>query len=282
MSEARAILDRRYAMGEISEPEYLRMCDLLDRPAPPSPDATKAAPVMAGIPVVDSDKTWPVAAPRRSNLLVRLWNGDVSLPATYWIVGTIGSVFVVAGANVALTMTETKAGEVLVISLALLWSLFVAIIVWRSATKYSANKKGSAVLWARLAKIIVCLAVLRNVANVGDATSGASFYKQVDAEIVSLKPTLPKKLNEGVTFDAMSRDGGNLIYRYTISGPGTLTTEQASILDANTRGNACSLKIMRPFLINMATVSFDYYNSNSVLLTHIVVKNGDCPQPATK
>lgn len=99
------------------------------------------------------------------SLLKELWRGDVPLVKTYWIYGVGVSLLL----NVALLALTSMLSSVPAVSLPLfvlgilsiLYTLFIAVGIWRSASKYQGNK-----VWAVLAKIMVVFSILRTVLNV--------------------------------------------------------------------------------------------------------------------
>ena len=87
---------------------------------------------------------------------VRFWNGDLSLPMSYWGVGVgIGIIFgfLVGAFTIAVGMSEDA-----------MWGFFIpfqiytVVGIWRSADKYRGTK-----FWAILAKIAVVFGIVSNL-----------------------------------------------------------------------------------------------------------------------
>ncbi|MBC15769.1 membrane protein of unknown function [Pseudodesulfovibrio profundus] len=98
------------------------------------------------------------------NFLRQLWRGEVALVKTYWIFGVLAS-FLLNG--IVLLLSRSLAGTGAIWPMFVFWfisiiyTLFIAVAIWRSADKYTGRK-----VWAILAKIMVVLSVLQTVLNV--------------------------------------------------------------------------------------------------------------------
>ena len=93
---------------------------------------------------------------KNKNFFVRFWNGDLSLPMSYWGVGVgIGIIFgfLVGAFTIAVGMSEDA-----------MWGFFIpfqiytVVGIWRSADKYRGTK-----FWAILAKIAVVFGIVSNL-----------------------------------------------------------------------------------------------------------------------
>ena len=107
------------------------------------------------------------------NLIKKIWNGDLSLVKTFWlvfVVGTsIGNVI-----SVVIEMNYENIGEVgalfslIFILFFYIYLIYSYVATWRSATKYSIkakkNKKGTG--WANAAKTVVVLGALSGFAEI--------------------------------------------------------------------------------------------------------------------
>lgn len=99
------------------------------------------------------------------NFLGQLWRGEVALVKTYWIYGVLVS-FLLNGAVLLISRNLvgiTGAPWLLLVfwAISILYTLFIAVAIWRSADKYPGQK-----VWAILAKVMVVLSVLRTLLNV--------------------------------------------------------------------------------------------------------------------
>ena len=93
---------------------------------------------------------------QKENFFVRFWNGDLSLPMSYWgVVVGIGIIFgfLVGAFTIAVGMSEDA-----------MWGFFIpfqiytVVGIWRSADKYRGTK-----FWAILAKIAVVFGIVSNL-----------------------------------------------------------------------------------------------------------------------
>jgi len=109
----------------------------------------------------------PQPVPRVRNYFVRHWYGELSLARSYWANGLAGAFavgFLVAVLNVVVHRSADAQPIVWMISLIMTWLLAVlftvwlSVGVWRSATEYQAS---STKFWGGLAKAAIALGVLR-------------------------------------------------------------------------------------------------------------------------
>jgi hypothetical protein len=107
----------------------------------------------------------------RSFYLARHWRGDLSLPVSYWINGTLVSLLVMALAPaIALVVDFSSAPRVWSLLLALLWVCVVAMSVWqvvgvwRSAGKHTS--RGGAAGWSVAARGAIVLGAIQVAAVV--------------------------------------------------------------------------------------------------------------------
>ena len=95
---------------------------------------------------------------QNANFFVKFWNGDLSLPMSYWGVGIgIGIIFSLSvGILIGLIGMSDDA----------MWGFFIPFQIytvvgtWRSADKYKGKK-----IWPILAKISLVLGVISNLAS---------------------------------------------------------------------------------------------------------------------
>jgi hypothetical protein len=108
---------------------------------------------------------------RSRNYIARHWRGELSLPVSYWLNGILGAVIV--GATVgALAYATNRQGDaqplVWLLSsiatwiLAALLTLWQAVGVWRSATRY---RRGGKRFWGGAAKTLALLGVVQLATN---------------------------------------------------------------------------------------------------------------------
>lgn len=89
----------------------------------------------------------------------KLWRGEYSLPITYWVFGVLGNIFL----GPPLNFIDPIASPVLfysLLSLITVYSVIVAVGIWRSATKYH-----GLLLWKYLAKIVAVISLVSVLAT---------------------------------------------------------------------------------------------------------------------
>lgn len=122
-------------------------------------DAPRGAPI------------WPV---EQGNYVGRHWNGDLSLPISFWLNGFV--VNIVFGIIVFIAVRVIVGGGSLGAAIAILWLIVAFSIVlsvwqltgiWRSAEKHKffTGRKG----WAIVAQVLVVLGWIGLVVNVFDS-----------------------------------------------------------------------------------------------------------------
>ena len=95
---------------------------------------------------------------QNTNFFIKFWNGDLSLPMSYWGVGIgIGIVFALSvGIFIGLLGMSDDAMWGFIIP----FQIYTVVGTWRSADKYKGKK-----IWPILAKISIALGVISNLAS---------------------------------------------------------------------------------------------------------------------
>ena len=93
---------------------------------------------------------------QNENFFVRFWNGDLSLPMSYWGVGVgIGLVF---GLLIGVFTGATGMSEDAMWGFLIPFQIYTVVGIWRSADKYKGAK-----FWAILAKVAVVFGIVSNL-----------------------------------------------------------------------------------------------------------------------
>ena len=93
---------------------------------------------------------------QNENFFVRFWNGDLSLPMSYWGVGVgIGLVF---GLLIGIFTGATGMSEDAMWGFLIPFQIYTVVGIWRSADKYKGAK-----FWAILAKVAVVFGIVSNL-----------------------------------------------------------------------------------------------------------------------
>ena len=91
--------------------------------------------------------------PKNENFFVRFWNGQLSLPMSYWVVGILmGFAF---GFIVGIIVFGLGMHEDAIFGFIIPWQIYTVVGIWRSSNKYKGPKG-----WAILAKVAVILGAI--------------------------------------------------------------------------------------------------------------------------
>lgn len=147
-------------------------------------------------------------AAREPNFLVKHWRGDYSLGFSYWIIGSLLTLIIVAitagvGSSNALSELGPRASGATIIAFygfAITLTLWQLVGIWRSADKHS--QRGGKAIWAGLAKVMVIVGLLRAV---GDFTTqgipliseGAKLLAGID----NIPPHIIRLLRDGTELE---------------------------------------------------------------------------------
>ena len=93
---------------------------------------------------------------QNENFFVRFWNGDLSLPMSYWGVG-IG-ISLVFGLLIGVFTGATGMSEDAMWGFLIPFQIYTVVGIWRSADKYKGTK-----FWAILAKVAVVFGIVSNL-----------------------------------------------------------------------------------------------------------------------
>ena len=96
---------------------------------------------------------------QNENFFLKFWNGDLSLPMSYWVVGTgfgVAFAFLVGIFTISAGMSEDAMWGFFIP-----WQIYIAVGIWRSADKYKGKK-----FWSILAKISVVLGIVSNLFSI--------------------------------------------------------------------------------------------------------------------
>lgn len=109
------------------------------------------------------------ASERQPNFLVKHWRGDYSLVVSYWVIGSLLTLLIVAAmadsVNGLRELGPKTSGAVILVSCCFIitLTLWQLVGIWRSADKHS--QRGGKAIWASLAKVMVVLGLLHAAVN---------------------------------------------------------------------------------------------------------------------
>ena len=93
---------------------------------------------------------------KNENFFVKFWNGDLSLPMSYWGVGIgVGLVF---GFLVGIFVFSVGMSDDAMWGFLIPFQIYTVVGIWRSANKYKGAK-----FWAILAKVAVVFGIISNL-----------------------------------------------------------------------------------------------------------------------
>jgi hypothetical protein len=103
----------------------------------------------------------PPPLPKRSNYFARHWRGELPLPVSYWVNGTLGFLLVAFSRGVLSALEPTGSLKAAVAAGIILYGLSFAVSVWhivgtwRSASNHA--ERGGRAAWAALTKVVLVL-----------------------------------------------------------------------------------------------------------------------------
>ena len=93
------------------------------------------------------------------NFFIKFWNGDLSLPMSYWVVGLVLGTIV--GILIGILVFALGMPEVMINILIIPWAIYVSVGIWRSSDKYKGPK-----FWSGLVKVLVIIGIISTVAQI--------------------------------------------------------------------------------------------------------------------
>lgn len=174
----------------------------------------QVAPMPSELPHVteDSKATDSIQEPgqprtREPSFLVKHWRGDYSLGFSYWVIGSLLTVIVVAittaiGSSNGLRELGPRASGTAILAFygcVVTLTLWQLVGIWRSADKHS--QRGGKAFWAGLAKVMVVLGLLRAAGDF--TTQGIPIISEGAKLFVGIDNTPPHQIR-------LLRDGTEL------------------------------------------------------------------------
>lgn len=222
-------------------------------------------------------------AENRAAFFTRLFRGDISLPITYWVFGVlIGNVAFQIILKVIefkyIDIATSQVGSWAVIAfywLAIGYSIFMLIAIWRSAGKY----KGKAV-WAGLARVAVVLGTLVLIGNlIIGLKQGSDADLALSEEIKMINKSLPSLIDNDTRLDYVSIQDKDVYYNYTLVNwlAADLDTSRfISVMTPKVKTAQCANGETRPLLNEGRKLVYMYRDKASKPVAKIVVEKSDC------
>jgi hypothetical protein len=113
----------------------------------------------------------PLPKPQSQNYFARHWRGELSLPVSYWLNGTLGGIVVgaaIAGFGTVIALHNNAQPLMWLIAIGAIWlcvlifTTWQAVGVWRSATRY---KRSGRSFWGGAAKTMVVIGAVQSAAT---------------------------------------------------------------------------------------------------------------------
>lgn len=172
-----------------------------------------------------------------SNILLRLWRGEITLWKTFWLSGVLGGIIirsVTALIKYTITINANNRSNFYIkliaysfFVLSMTYLIIVLVGIWRSSNKYAALYRKS--INSKLAKFSVILGAFSIVVAIGEAMQNysdstqshfegksADQQMQRQAVISGLNADLPKMVDVITRLERIDIKGKNFIYYYTI------------------------------------------------------------------
>ncbi len=139
------------------------------------------------VPQASSALPPPLPHPRSRNFIARHWRGELSLPVSYWLNGTLGGLvvgFAIGGLSYVINLQADAEPLVWLLTLTATWisaallTIWQAVGIWRSAIHYRRSGKH---FWGGVAQMLTAVGILLlpyNFATVG-APQLAGIYEIV-------------------------------------------------------------------------------------------------------
>jgi hypothetical protein len=138
-------------------------------------------------------------ASAHTNFFSRFWHGEYSLPVSYWLVSFLGNVIVIAVVGIVMATLEAAdfnpyllVGCIILLWFVLTgWSVFHLVGVWRSATRYSREKRSQnkSAVWGVLAQIALIIGALNLVSQV--VKDGVPQFREIWRVAFANDPSVP-------------------------------------------------------------------------------------------
>jgi len=172
-----------------------------------------------------------------SNILLRLWRGEIVLWKTFWLFGVLGGIIIISvPALIKYTITinannrsnfDIKIIAYSFFTLSMTYLIIVMVGIWMSSNKYAALYRKS--INSKLVKFAAILGALSIVVAIGEAVQNypdstqslfegksADEQMQRQAVISGLNADLPKMVDVITRLERIDIKGMNFIYYYTI------------------------------------------------------------------
>lgn len=234
-------------------------------------------------PTMEAETTESQPMEKKAGFIARLFRGDVSLPITYWVFGVlIGSVAfqiilkIIEFNYLEITTSQTGAWSVMAFYwVAIGYSIFMLIAIWRSAGKHQGRE-----IWAGLARAVVVLGTLALIVNfIVGLKQGSDTDLALSEEIKMINKSLPSMIDNDTRLDHVSIQDKDVHYNYTLVNwlaADLDVTRFTSVMTPKLKTVMCANEETRPLLNEGRKLVYMYRDKSSRPVAKIVVEKSDC------
>lgn len=231
----------------------------------------------------DAGETRNASNDQSKNLLLRIYNGDISLAITYWILNVfVGGLII----NLIVLRHIDKNSETIIkehgeyalltsIAIILAYYIFINISIWRSAVKYTGPK-----LFATLAKLTVILFSISLLIEIFTFIN-KDHSEQLSVSINNENKDLPIMLDSDTRLDSIKIDKNLIFFKHTLVNfshlaPAAIADLRDS-LEITINEGACIDDSVLEMLRNGYKLIYVYNNKHNGYLMQISLTSSDCP-----
>lgn len=217
---------------------------------------------------------------KQSNYFIRLFKGEISLPMTYWVWFLFLNFIIVISSSFyfnSMPLEPTKIQKnivLLIIIFVILYSIFILIAVWRSASNHDGSK-----FWAIIAKIIVIINFINLISDIYNVSK--VFTNEQYALVNSIKQLnkrTPLKVNDNIHITKALIHDKSIYYTYRLNNirESKLPNLNITMINDNVLKESCKDEQVIKALKD--GYRFHYYYTNNVdkKLAEIKIINDDC------
>jgi len=221
---------------------------------------------------------------QNGSLIARLWRGNVSLFKTYWGFGVLGGIllniaYFLFVENNYMRIASLRYGEYIFYAisiLAVLYSIFILIAIWRSAGKYTGRR-----LWSILARIAVILGFIQVAGAIAKTvnTLNVDTIAGIREQLATANRSLPIMVDEITRLDRLDLVGRKITYSYTLLGKSRSDfnlEEFSASINSSIRAGQCEDDTTKQFLNEVDQVSYVYRDKDGMPLARVDITKADC------
>jgi hypothetical protein len=219
----------------------------------------------------------------KAGFVIRLFEGDVPLPITYWIfyVFIANCAYLVLSKiaeNYYFSITSSTIGTWAyngACAFVVVYWAFILTSIWRSAGKYQGRAA-----WASLAR---ASAVLGVISVIGFVVSEFQIIGKTDLmlkdEIEMANESLPTMIDEGIRFDQVSIQDRDIHYKYTfidLRAEEIDASKLRGLMSPALKETSCKGKETSSLLKEGRKLTSSYHGRDNIHIATITIQESDC------